>query len=427
MLPFRAARYFTNPLQMKQRSVEIIGAGLAGLVAANRFAQLGWKTRIHERNAELRMFGAGIWIWESGLKTLETIGCYDQAMRNARVIKEWQIRDGRGRLLMSRPTMLDDRLLLPPRADLYQALIDGAIEKGVAIETSSLAVAVAPDGSATFEGGQRVEADLIVLADGAYSRNRESILGTKWMDFGAEAGIRMLIDALPEDNLDTLVEYWNDKWRMLYNPCTSGKNYIFLSAPVNDLRARRIPIDTELWIEKFPFAESLIRRFQVDSRWDRLVNVKCRTWHEGRVAIVGDAAHAMPPNLGQAANTAFINVMALASMATEGADLPQALARWEREQRPITDHVQWFSYLYGFVLGKWPSSLELLRSDAVSALAKTSWFDEALNRGARHVPMGFEGGRAPHLAPLTIAAHKNPSTDNSETINGPLSSRVFEP
>ena len=89
---------------MKQRSVEIIGAGLAGLVAANRFAQLGWKTRIHERNAELRMFGAGIWIWESGLKTLETIGCYDQAMRNARVIKEWQIRDGRGRLLMSRPT-----------------------------------------------------------------------------------------------------------------------------------------------------------------------------------------------------------------------------------------------------------------------------------------------------------------------------------
>src|SRR3954447_657652 len=159
---------------MKQRSVEIIGAGLAGLVAANRFAQLGWKTRIHERNAELRMFGAGIWIWESGLKTLETIGCYAQAMKNARVIKEWQIRDGRGRLLMTRPTTPDDRLLLPPRADLYQALIDGAIEKGVDIETSSLAVAVAPDGSATFESGQRVEADLIVVADGAYSRNRES-------------------------------------------------------------------------------------------------------------------------------------------------------------------------------------------------------------------------------------------------------------
>ena len=413
---------------MTQRSVDIIGAGLAGLVAANRFAQLGWKTRIHERNAELRMFGAGIWIWESGLKTLETIGCYDQAMKNARVIREWQIRDGRGRLLMSRPTTPDDRLLLPPRADLYQALIDGAIRRGVTIETSSFVTGVGPDGSLGFEDGRRLTSDLVVVADGAYSRNRESILGTKWMDFGGEAGIRMLIDALPEDNLDTLVEYWNGKWRMLYNPCTNGKNYIFLSAPVDDLRARRIPIDTDLWIEKFPFAESLIRRFQVDSRWDRLVNVKCRTWREGRVAIVGDAAHAMPPNLGQAANTAFINVMALASMATDsGADLPGTLERWERHQRPITDHVQWFSYLYGYVLGKWPAAIELLRSDAVSALAKTSWFDEALNRGARHVPMGFDGGRPPHLAPPIVAAHQQPIPSNTETIDGPRSSRIFEP
>ena len=359
------------------------------------------------------MFGAGIWIWESGLKTLETIGCFDQAMKSARVIKEWQIRDGRGRLLMTRPTAPDDRLLLPPRADLYQALIDGAIQKGVSIETSSLATMVAPDGSVTFENGAHLAADLVVVADGAYSRNREAILGTQWIDFGNEAGIRMLIDAMPEDNLDTLVEYWNGKWRMLYNPCTDGKNYIFLSAPVDDLRARRIPIDTELWIEKFPFAESLIRRFQVDSRWDRLVNVKCRTWREGRVAIVGDAAHAMPPNLGQAANTAFINVMALASMATEGSDLPQTLELWERHQRPISDHVQWFSYWYGYVLGKWPSALELLRSDAVSALARTSWFEEALNRGARHVPMGFQGGRAPHLAPSSVAAHQNPNHQQS--------------
>lgn len=412
-----------------KRSVEIIGAGLAGLVAANRFAQLGWKTRIHERNPELRMFGAGIWIWESGLKTLETIGCFDQAMKNARSIKEWQVRDGRGNLLMSRPTTPTDRLLLPPRADLYQALIDGAIAKGVEIATSSVCTGVDPRGVATFESGNRVEADLIVVADGAYSRTRESILGTKWMDFGSEAGIRMLIDAEPDDNVDTLVEYWNGKWRMLYNPCTNGKNYIFLSAPVDDLRVRRIPIDTDLWIEKFPFAESLIRRFKVDSRWDRLVNVRCRTWCEGKVAIVGDAAHAMPPNLGQAANTAFINVMALASMLTSSDDVATALPQWEKTQRPISDHVQWFSYIYGFVLGRWPTSLENLRSDAVAALSKTHWFEEAINRGARYVPMGFQGQRPPHLAPLPAAAAalKKPVTTQSETIDGSLSRRVFEP
>lgn len=374
---------------MNKRSVEIVGAGLAGLVAANRFAQLGWRVRIHERNADLRMFGAGIWLWESGLKTLETIGAFDAAVERARSIREWQIRDHRGRVLMSRLTTPTDRLLLPPRADLYQALIDRAIAHGVEIVTSSLATGVSADGRVQFEKGADARADLVIVADGAYSRIRESILCTAWMDFGIEAGIRMLIDARPGDITDTLIEHWNGPWRLLFNPCTDGKNYIFLSAPVDDQRARRIPIDTQLWKSKFPQVADLVDRCEVDSRWDRLVNVRCRKWTEGRVAIIGDAAHAMPPNLGQAANTAFINVMALAAMATASDEVPSALQAWEREQRSISDHVQWWSYLYGFVLGKWPNSLLTLRSDVVSAIARTEWFDESLNRGARHVPEGY--------------------------------------
>jgi 2-polyprenyl-6-methoxyphenol hydroxylase-like FAD-dependent oxidoreductase len=131
---------------MKQRYAEVVGAGLSGLVAANRLAQLGWKVRLHERNHELRMFGAGIWLWESGLKTLEVIGAYEAAVAQARVIKEWQIRDGKGRVLMSRLADQSDRLLLPPRADLYQALIDSAIGHGVEIVTSSVIVGVKPEG-----------------------------------------------------------------------------------------------------------------------------------------------------------------------------------------------------------------------------------------------------------------------------------------
>ena len=375
---------------MSKKTVEIIGAGLSGLVAANRLAQTGWKVRIHERNPDLRMFGAGIWLWESGLKTLETIGAFEGAVKRARSIKEWQIRDHKGRMLMSRMTSPEDRLLLPPRADLYQALIDQAIAHGVEIVTSSLATAVTADGRVQFEKGADAKADMVIVADGAYSRVRESILSTRWMDFGMEAGIRMLIDARPGDGVDTLIEHWNGPWRLLYNPCTDGKNYIFLSAPVDDTRARKIPIDVQLWKSKFPHAGDLLERCEVDSRWDRLVAVRCRKWTEGRVAIIGDAAQAMPPNLGQAANTAFINVMALAGMVRpDDEDIPGALQAWEREQRSISNHVQNWSYIYGYVLGKWPSALLTLRSDLVSALSKTEWFDESLNRGARHVPMGY--------------------------------------
>jgi 2-polyprenyl-6-methoxyphenol hydroxylase-like FAD-dependent oxidoreductase len=373
------------------RSVEVVGAGLAGLAAACRFAQLGWHVSLHERSSELRMFGAGIWLWESGLKTLTVLGAFEQATARARTIKEWRIADRNGNTLMTRPMTGTDRLLLPPRADLYQALIDRATALGVEIFTSSIVTDVKPEGEVVLQNGTHRRADLVLIANGAYSLLREQILATAWMDFGIEAGIRMLIDQKPGDPTDIITEYWDGAWRLLFNPCTSGENYIFLSAPVGDERARKLPIDRAVWKEHFPDAGDLIDRFSEASRWDRLVNVRCRHWSDGRVAVIGDAAHAMPPNLGQAANTAFINIMALAMILEDKLDVPAALRVWETAQRPISDHVQWWSYLYGFVLGKWPEKHLALRSDALRALSKTEWFDYSLNLGARHVPAGFEG------------------------------------
>jgi 2-polyprenyl-6-methoxyphenol hydroxylase-like FAD-dependent oxidoreductase len=332
------------------RTAEIAGAGLSGLVLASRLAQLGWKVRLHERNSELRMFGAGIWIWESGLRTLETLGAFDQATARARSIAEWRIAAPDGRVLMSRRTTPEDRLLLPPRADLYEALITQAQGFGVDIVTSSLAIGASPDGRLQMENGAEYRADLVVAADGAYSRLRESIFSTSWMDFGTEAGIRMMIEREDGDPDDTIIEYWHGRRRLLYNPCTDGQDYIFLSAPVSDERASRMPVDRDLWRTEFPKAAHLVDRFAEASRWDRLVNVRCRHWSQGHVAVIGDAAHAMPPNLGQAANTAFINAMALAMTLELEKDIPTALATWERENRALTDHVQWWSYIYGFVV-----------------------------------------------------------------------------
>ena len=378
------------------RHVEIIGAGLSGLAAAVRFAQLGWRVTLHERSADLRMFGAGIWLWESGLRTLQVLGAYDRAVHRARTIREWRVADGRGRVLATRRMRDGDGMLLPPRADLYQALIDRAVALKVEIKTSSMVSHVSPEGRLAMEDGSERSADLVLVANGAHSGLREQLLGTAWIDYGIEAGIRMMIDGRPEDSRDVITEYWNGPYRLLFNPCTDGQTYIFLSAPVSDERAKTLPVDRALWKDQFPGASGIVDRFEEASRWDRLVNVRCRRWSHGKVAIIGDAAHAMPPNLGQAANTAFINVMALAQIVDRAGDVPRALLDWEEQQRPITNHVQWWSYLYGFVVGKWPKSLMPLRSDIVRMIAATDWFDEGLNRGARHVPAGFETMLAEH-------------------------------
>lgn len=376
---------------MSARRAEIAGAGLAGLALSIRLAQLGWRVGLHERSPDLRMFGSGIWLWENGLKTLRLLGAYDGATYRARKVREWRIADGDGAVLFTKRLEGRDRMLLPPRADVYQALIDQATARGVEVFTSSVASSVQPEGALVLESGQTRPADLVVIADGAYSRLRETILATAWMDFGNEGGFRMLVDAKPDDPTDIITEYWSGGWRVMFNPCTDGSNYIYLGGPVRDPRGRQRPVDPSLWRGLFPGAGGLFDNIGEVSRWDRIVNVRTRHWSDGCVAIIGDAAHAMPPNLGQSANMAFSNAMALAAAVDAEADVPSALRRWEERQRPLTDHVQRWSYVYGHVLGNWPGKLERVRSDIVRALAGSQWFDEGLSRAARHVPAGYEG------------------------------------
>src|SRR5258706_3174922 len=66
-----------------QRHAEIAGAGFAGLTAACALAQRGWSVRVHERGERLRTTGAGIYIYENGLRVLAAVGAYAAAVEGA--------------------------------------------------------------------------------------------------------------------------------------------------------------------------------------------------------------------------------------------------------------------------------------------------------------------------------------------------------
>src|ERR1700739_3355798 len=82
---------------MTKRHVEIIGAGFAGLTAACAFAQRGWSVRVHERADQLRPTGAGIYIYENGLRVLEALGAYDDAVTGAPFAPTAESRDDQNR------------------------------------------------------------------------------------------------------------------------------------------------------------------------------------------------------------------------------------------------------------------------------------------------------------------------------------------
>ena len=373
---------------MPTRHAEIAGAGLGGLAVSVALAQRGWSVRVHERADSLRMFGAGIWLWENGLRSLAALGVEERATKRARRIETLVARDRSGRALMHRAFGEADRLVLPPRADLYDALIERAAELDVDIVTGSRAVAATPRGELELIDGRVLAADLVIAADGAFSRVRESLLLTQRVDYLDEGYTRLLIPRRETDPPTEITEYWSGSRRLLYDPCTDDLNYVCLCCNVDDEDGRRVPVDRDTWLRSFPELGGIIERIDEVGRWDRALRVTCRSWSRGRAVVVGDAAHAQPPNLGQGANLTFQNALALAEYLDRDSSLEAAVQQWEQRERPLTDHVQRWTALYGRAASAWPDRFARQRSQFLERASRVSWVDRQLNRAARHIPVG---------------------------------------
>ncbi len=377
---------------MRERRAEIVGAGLAGLLAACALAQRDWKVRVHERSRELRMFGAGIWLWENGLTALQAIGALDEAIARGQQISAWEIRDRHGHLIRRRPALPWDRLIVPPRADLYEALKRVARDDGVEVVTGSKAISADPSGEVVLADGSRLTADLVVAADGLRSAIRESLRLTKSFRPLGNGAIRLLIPRRKDETSDIAAEHWNGNRVLLYNPCTTEHVYLCFVAPVRDERGKRVPVDKETWCESFPMLAHAVERVEDQGRWDDFETVVARKWSAGKIAIIGDAAHGQPPWLGQAANLAFANALALAEFVSYGSDVPLALARWERWCRPTTDHTERWTNAYGRVVSFWPEGFDELRASSLRLFARFPGVERRLNVAQRRAPVGAANG-----------------------------------
>src|SRR5260370_7262920 len=112
-----------------------------------------------------------------------------------------------------------------------------------------------------------------------------------------------------------------------------------------DETAKETPVRKDAWKAWCPHLEPLIDRIGEQGRYDRFDLIKLSRWSAGRVALVGDAAHALPPNIGQGGGCAMMNALSLAVHLERDADVPAALAAWEKNERPITEHPHRISYL----------------------------------------------------------------------------------
>jgi len=342
---------------MTQRHAEIAGAGFAGLTAACALAQRGWSVRVHERAEKLRTTGAGIYIYENGLRVLEAVGAYEAAVAGANPAHMREVRDERNRLISVHRWDARARAFSIVRQRVINALAEVARRAGAEIVTGSAVAGASAAGELVLADGRRLRADLVIAADGSNSRVRDEFGLLAQRRLLPDGAIRLLIGKTDEERRsedgNKTVEYWSGSRRLLYTPCSDTDVYIALTMLDTDLAARAVPLDRAEWTRSFPQLCALIARLGDDARYDRFEVIRLKRWSAGRVAFIGDAAHALPPNLGQGGGFAMMNALSLAVYLERHADVANALAQWEQAERPRTEHIQRLSVFYGLPT-TWP-------------------------------------------------------------------------
>lgn len=385
------------------RRVEIAGGGIGGLVAALAFARRGWRVRIHERHRSLRIEGFGISVFENGLRVLESLGVYEAAVAEANWLRYRESRV-EGANIRNRRVLKGQAYRISRRL-ITQALANAAADLGVELVFNSLVISADPAGALILEGGARCEADLVIGADGLNSRVRESLgIKRKVVTFD-EGAMRFIVRREPSDISDeeasTAVEWWSGTRRVIFSPCSKTEHYLALCCVESDIVGKQVPLDAQSWGRSFPAIAYVFDRARNEVDWSRVqwanfASTYLSSWSEGRVALVGDAAHAMPPNLGQGGSCAMMSALGLAVAVTEAATLEEGLRHWERTDRPIIDHTQRLSVIYHHITHMptllqsatlWTiNNIPLLRRQ----LAKTTahWPTGAIDRDkARPLPM----------------------------------------
>ena len=372
---------------MSKRHAEIAGAGFAGLTAACALAQRGWSVRVHERGEQLRTTGAGIYIYENGLRVLEAVGAYEDAVKGAPFAHTREVRDDRNRLV-SVHRWKGSRVFSIVRQTVINALAAAATRSGAEIVTGSMVTGARPEGRLMLADGRELKADLVVAADGSNSAVRDALGLLSRRKYLVDGCTRLLITKTEDERRSadgaTTVEYWSGSRRVLYTPCSETEVYIALTMLHSDDVAKATPVKRDAWKRWFPHLEALIERIGDEGRYDRFDLIKLKRWSAGKVAVVGDAAHALPPNIGQGGGCAMMNALSLAVYLEHEREVSPALETWERNERPVTEHAQRISYLLGLPT-TWPPSLRAL---TLAAAGRSKWLIRQRTKTALHRPTG---------------------------------------
>lgn len=346
------------------RTAIVAGAGLGGLTTAVALRRCGWDVTVLERSPEPRTTGAGIVLLANALNALDETGAGEAVRALGGVIHPGSLQDERGRPLVTvDPALIEKRLGTPAmvfrRSELQETLA-GRLEPGV-IRYGARVAAIEPGDDAarpavTLDGGERLTADLFVGADGVRGVSRAVVApdspepayvgSTTWLAITEWSGVT------------SSSQTWGPGGEVGVLPLTDGRVYWYATQAgpaggASDDGARHLAEAREAfsgWHEPIPALIGGTRPDHVQRVDLYALPRPVRTMVRGRAALVGDAAHAMPPNVGQGGASSIEDGVVLAATVSGTDSVTEGLRAYDAARRPRTAGIlraAWTSARFG--------------------------------------------------------------------------------
>ncbi|MFC5181253.1 FAD-dependent monooxygenase [Actinomadura harenae] len=331
--------------------IVVVGAGLGGVAAAVGLHRTGHEVTLFERAAELREAGTGIVVMPNGLRALGELGLAGEIGGHDMRAGLWGLRDRLGRPLLvtdmvqvrqvvGTPAMID-------RADLHRVLRaplpPGLVRTGTPVER----LEPGPIGVTVVSDGEPVAtADAVIVADGIGSRLRGRLFPDHpGVGRTGRMDLRGMLPRPPGMASDLLVSQLVDRRNgAMFGLFPVGEDRLYwftdsrLDGPPPDADEARRQV-LSLMADWHPLVAELIEATPAaDIYVDPIARLAAPlpSFAVGRIALLGDAAHAMPPDLGQGASQAFEDAAALTRHLTgaEPGDVAERLLRYDADRRP---------------------------------------------------------------------------------------------